>query len=84
MKKNDLLSKEAQALYKLWSDRSCKVSDTTFTRPLNMSIDNVVGMQKKGLVDYDGSKIEITSSGVDLIRKIILDEDDFSISYKKK
>lgn len=84
MKKNDLLSKEAQSLYKLWSDASCKVSDTIFTRPLNLSIDNVVGMQKKGLVDYDGNKIEITSNGVDLIKKIILDEDDFSISYHRK
>ena len=83
MKKNNILSKEAQALYTIWSDSSCQVSDKTFTRPLNISIDRVVGMQKKGLVNYDGNKISITSNGIDLLKQMILDDDDFSISYKR-
>jgi hypothetical protein len=40
-------------------------------------------MQKKGLVNYDGNKISITNNGIDLLKQMILDDDDFSISYKR-
>ena len=84
MKKDDVHSKEAQSLYKLWCNSSCQISDKTFTRPLDVSTENVFGMQKKGLVNYDGEKIAITKNGIDLLNKMILDGDDFAISYKKK
>ena len=84
MKRSDVHSKEAQSLYELWSNPTCQVSGTTFTRPLNVSMENVMGMQKIGLVNYDGNNISITKSGIDLLRKMILDDDDFAITYKRE
>tara|TARA_Y100000034_G_scaffold133189_1_gene198013 strand:- start:2906 stop:3199 length:294 start_codon:yes stop_codon:yes gene_type:complete len=83
MKKDDTHSKEAKSLYKLWCNSSCQISDRSFTRPLNISLESVIDMQKKGFIDYDGDKIIITDNGSELLNKMILDDDDFSIIYKK-
>jgi len=84
LKKNEIHSKEAQSLYRLWSNSSCQVSEKVFTRPLDVTMDSVYNMQKSGLVQCDGNKICITKSGTDLLNKMILDDDDFSIDYTRK
>lgn len=74
-KKRTVDSRAAETLYSIWRTGQNRVNDKTYIRPNTISIDEVNRMQKEGLVNSIGNRIEITEKGAKVIRVMILGND---------
>lgn len=72
----------AGKLYGLWNDASNKISERKFRRPPAMSESDIKSLVTAGLVELHGKDIKVTSQGVLVIRKMILDDDSFHLDKK--
>lgn len=72
----------AKKLYGLWSDASNKISERKFRRPPTMSDSEVKSLESAGLIEVHGKDLKVTSQGVLVLRKMILDDDTFHLGKK--
>jgi len=74
--KNSIDPKTAKKLFNVWRNEENKISTGLFQKPVTMSTEDVSAMEKAGLVKSIGNKIEITSKGEEVIRVMILGDND--------
>lgn len=81
--KNVVDDRAAESLFNIWKDSSNKLSEDVYKRPETTPISKVNLMQQQGLVVVNGQKLEITKKGKDVIKTMILGDDN-SIFDKKE
>lgn len=72
----------AKNLYGLWNDASNRIADRKFRRPPNMSEAELKSLVSAGLVEIHGKELKVTSHGVVVLRKMILEDDKFQLGKK--
>ena len=65
----------ATALYKIWRDSGNKISNTLYKRPVTVSDEEVIKMEKAGLVKRIADNLEVTDRGKKVIRVMVLGND---------
>jgi len=91
LKAKDLVNpKAAKNLFNIWKDEDSKINNRLYRRPTTMSREEIITMEKSGLVKSVGDKIEITNKGAEVIRvmvlgdnKSIFENDNETIDYEK-
>lgn len=74
----------AKSLYGLWNDASNKISERKFRRPPTMSDRDMKSLESAGLIEIHGKELKVTSQGVTVLRKMILDDDTFHLGKKSE
>ena len=75
-KKKDYVDQyAAKNLFNIWRTSSNKVGERKYKRPPTVSLVDVEGMQKEGLIRSIGDRIEITDKGAKVIKIMILGDD---------
>ncbi len=68
--------KAADKLFQVWKNKQNKISNRIYHRPSTVSLEDVNEMQKAGLVRNLGEQIELTGKGENVIRVMILGDDN--------
>jgi hypothetical protein len=74
----------AKSLYGLWSDAANKIGERKFRRPPTMSDKDVKSLESSGMIEIQGKDLKVTSHGVLVLRKMILDDDAFHLGKKSE
>lgn len=72
----DPKGKASQTLYSLFKSAEGGVEPMTFKRPTGLRADDLIELERYGLVEWRGDMIKITTSGRRLLEAAILNEDD--------
>jgi len=70
--------KAADKLFYLWKQQDSPLSNGIYHKPSTMSLEEVKGMQKEGLIRDFGDRIEFTKKGNEVIKIMILGDDKSS------
>jgi len=73
--KNPINTGTVSKLFKIWKNSKNQISSRVFTKPDVISRTELDEMQKEGLVNVIGDKIQITSKGSEIIKILILGDE---------
>ncbi len=76
--KDYISSKASSDLFLIWKNGK-KINNTTYKRPITISIEEVNNMKKAGLINSINDNIEITKKGQNVIKIMILGDDRSSL-----
>tara|TARA_Y100000310_G_scaffold344350_1_gene456665 strand:+ start:3608 stop:4093 length:486 start_codon:yes stop_codon:yes gene_type:complete len=77
LKAKDFINpKAAKSLFNIWKDEDSKINSRLYRRPTTMSSEDIATMEKSELVKSVGDKIEITSKGAEVIRVMVLGDNN--------
>ena len=75
-------SEAAEALYDIWADEKNQISEKMLRKPISISSQILEKMQRNGLVRALGDRLEVTSKGSEVIKTMILGNENSALENK--
>ncbi len=78
--KNRPSNRNGEMLYNIWKDKENKISNFKFKRPPTISEKDINQLVSAGMIEIQGKNLKVTNSGTLALRKMILENDSFSLN----
>lgn len=73
--KSFISDKSADSLYQIWKDENNKIKEGVYRKPIDVKSEEIVQMEKEGLVRMNHDKVSITEKGKEVLNVMILGDE---------